>query len=356
MRGSVWRVTLRAPRRLPRRLLVIAAALLLLAQAPPAQAAPRVVAVPASGETQPVLSAGDAADDPAIWVHPRDPARSLVIGNDKRGALETYDLSGRRLQRITASTTFWGNVDVRGDLVAAWNGGGVRAYRVDPGTRRLVRATDGSGVIPTVGGEGLCLYRPRAGELYVFAVTRWGVVRQFRLRDADGDGLLEGVQVRRFSVGSEAEGCAADDRSGALYVSEEDVALWRYGADPGDGSARTVVDRVASRGGRIAADAEGVTVAGDLVVVSGQATGRRGASSFVAYDRRTGAHVRTFRVVAGAAADDCDATDGIAAHAGPLGPRFPAGLFVCQDGSNGAPGASGRQGFKLVRWERVAGG
>jgi 3-phytase len=36
-------------------------------------------------ETEPVPSSGDAADDPAIWVHPGDPARSLVLGTDKKG-------------------------------------------------------------------------------------------------------------------------------------------------------------------------------------------------------------------------------------------------------------------------------
>ncbi len=51
-------------------------------------------------ETDPVGHTGDAADDPAIWVHPSDPSRSVVIGNDKGGSLEVYDLSGRRIQRI----------------------------------------------------------------------------------------------------------------------------------------------------------------------------------------------------------------------------------------------------------------
>ena len=35
--------------------------------------------------TEPVPSTGDAADDPAIWIHPDDPARSLVLGTDKKG-------------------------------------------------------------------------------------------------------------------------------------------------------------------------------------------------------------------------------------------------------------------------------
>jgi 3-phytase len=255
------------------------------------------------------------------------------------------------VQRITTSTAFWGNVDVRGNLVAAYNGGGTRVYRVNPATRRLSLATDGSGVIGG-GGEGLCLYRA-AGTTYVISLTRAGLMRQYALGDADGDGQMEGQLVRSFSVGSEAEGCVADDTNGALYISEEDVGLWRYAAAPTAGSMRTSVDRVVAGGGRLAADVEGVTVAGTFLIVSAQRGANPGASSFHVYNRTSNAHVKEFRVVDGAGADDCDQTDGVTAYAGNLGPLFPSGLFVCQDGMNDAPGSSGRQNFKFVPFQRI---
>src|SRR4051812_47856200 len=43
--------------------------------------------VEASRSTDPVPHDGDAADDPAIWVDPSDPARSRVLGTDKEGGL-----------------------------------------------------------------------------------------------------------------------------------------------------------------------------------------------------------------------------------------------------------------------------
>jgi 3-phytase len=330
-------------------LALVALLAVVVAPAQPASAAP--VPVTPTRETVPVAHAGDAADDPAIWVHPTNPAASLIIGNDKLGALETYDLDGSRRQRITTGTSFWGNVDVRGDLVVAWNGGGARVYRVDPATRLLTLATDGNGVIGTVGGEGLCLYQSPS-TLYVYAITRGGVLRQYALGDADRDGRYEGRLVRRFAVGSEAEGCVADDANGALYVSQEDVGLWRYGAAPSAGSTRRAVDRVTTQGGRIHADAEGVTVAGTYVILSSQNVAAPGSSSFLVYDRTTNAFVKEFRVVTGTAADDCDRTDGVAAYAGNLGPLFPDGLFVCQDGPNQLPRA-GNQNFKLVPFDRV---
>src|SRR4029453_3449971 len=42
--------------------------------------------VVASAETDPVPHDGDAAHDPAIWVHPNDPGRSVILGTDKKGA------------------------------------------------------------------------------------------------------------------------------------------------------------------------------------------------------------------------------------------------------------------------------
>lgn len=68
---------------------------------PPAgsQATRRPVEIQARGATAAV---GQDADDPAVWVHPQDPSRSLIPGTDKaaapRGALYVFDLEGRVVQ------------------------------------------------------------------------------------------------------------------------------------------------------------------------------------------------------------------------------------------------------------------
>ncbi|QHC48451.1 phytase [Billgrantia tianxiuensis] len=59
----------------------------------PAAAFPLAV-ISAQGETVPVASRGDAADDPAIWYNADAPERSLVLGTDKKRGLEVYDLQG----------------------------------------------------------------------------------------------------------------------------------------------------------------------------------------------------------------------------------------------------------------------
>jgi 3-phytase len=59
------------------------------------------VEVQATLETEPFFDADDAdADDPAIWVHPSDGAKSIVVGTLKNGGLAVFDLQGRTIQRI----------------------------------------------------------------------------------------------------------------------------------------------------------------------------------------------------------------------------------------------------------------
>jgi myo-inositol-hexaphosphate 3-phosphohydrolase len=108
-------------------------------------------------------------------------------------------------------------------------------------------------------------------------------------------------------------------------------------------------------GGYLSADIEGLTLVhlpdgGGYLIASAQHLADPKNSYFAVY-ARTGANafVAAFRVVGGAATDSCQRTDGIAAYPGDLGPRFPTGLFVCQDNYNTAPGSSGNQNLKLVQ-------
>jgi len=333
--------------------------------APPVGAAEETPAlITADGETKPVGHSGDAADDPTLWVHSTNPAASLIIGNDKQGALRVYNLDGSVRQQITTAKSFWGNSDVRQqvtiagrtrDVVAAVNSG-LRIFTVTNSTRMLQPVTDGSGSIQAGGAEGLCLYHSQAGHLSAFVISRSGRLRQFQIVDGDSDGLLEGILRRTFLVGSEAEGCVVDDVSGDLYIAQEDVGLWRYNADARAANSRVAIDKVGAKG-HLAADVEGVTLVGlgrgnGYIIASAQYVSRPRNSYFTVYNRKTNAYLGSFRVVDGADADGCERTDGIAAYSGDLGRAFPQGIFVCQDNHNSAPG-TGNQNFKLVRLEKI---
>ena len=108
---------------------VTAAALVVLAS-PAASLAPDHVLVPSTLETEPTGIPGDTADDPAIWVNPANPKASLVVANEKAaGRLTVYNLTGKVVQRITDPAGFYGNVDVRGRVVAGARSG-IMVWRV----------------------------------------------------------------------------------------------------------------------------------------------------------------------------------------------------------------------------------
>jgi len=330
------------------------------ARDPRAAAATSARLVKPALETPPVETWGDAADDPAIWVHPADPALSVVIGTDKNLGLYVYDLEGRLLQTVADGRM--NNVDLRDGflvdgeartLVAASNRThkSISLYYLDHGTRRLAAA----GEIPTGFADpyGLCMYASATGGHYVFVNDSGdGRVRQWRI--TAGNGRAGGELLREFVVGSQAEGCAADDETGDLYVAEEDGGFWKYSAQPDGGDVRREIDRTGGPNG-LEADIEGVAIwygqgGGGYVVLSNQ-----GADNYAVY-RRDGdnAFVGLFHVVADPASgiDGVSETDGLDVTSAPLGARFPRGLLVVQDGRNLAPRE--RQNFKYVSWEDVA--
>jgi 3-phytase len=335
---------------------------------PRSPAAPTARTVQADVETTPVDTYGDAADDPAIWVHPVDPAKSLVIGTNKKLGLDVYDLAGQRVQQLPDGRM--NNVDLRPgfrlggrevSLVVASNRTDktIAVYIVDPDTTKLVNVAAEPIATGLSDPYGICLYHDaRRNRYYAFVNDGAdGAFRQWELY-ADRD-RVRAKRVRDFAVGSQAEGCVADDTTGALYVAEEDVGLWRYPADPQARAERRLVDGVAGaegvEHGRLTADVEGVGLyarpdgSGYLVLSS------QGTDNFAVY-RREGDNefVGFFWIVANDALgiDGVSETDGLEVTSTPLGPQFPAGLLVAQDGRNITPAE--RQNFKFVSWERIA--
>lgn len=305
--------------------------------------------VVARGETQAVRTANaDAADDPAVWRNPADPAASLIVGTDKQAGLYVYDLSGRQRSFLNAGRV--NNVDLRdmgvaGILVAASDRNDklqakLDLFRLDPATATLsVVGTFAAGA-----GEayGVCLYR--AGErLYAFNVLKDGTITQVDL----SSGATPGRIVRTMKLATQSEGCVVDDRTHRLYVAEEDVGLWRFDARP-EGSTQPT--RIAAADGRqIVADAEGVAIAaegpdnGGYLLVSSQ-----GDNAYAVYRLADDAYVGRFRIAPGRFGST-EQTDGIELITGDFGPAYPGGLFVAQDGIN--PPAA--QNFKLAAWADI---
>ena len=70
---------------------------------------------------------------------------------------------------------------------------------------------------------------------------------------------------------------------------------------------------------------------------------------YAIYWRSNNAYVGSFAIGAGNRIDAVSDTDGIDATSASLGPAFPQGVFMAQDGKNDG----GNQNFKLVPWQVI---
>lgn len=311
--------------------------------------------------------AGDTADDVAIWIHPTDPTLSLVIGDDKDGGLMVWDLSGAELQYIEG--TNYNNLDLRYNvpLAGTFVGGAAHTsvalvgvgdelgqqldfFKVNPSNRALEPAGSIETSIVPYGG---CMYHsPTTGAYHFFVNDQSGVNEQWELADG-GSGAVTGTMLRRFDVGGITEGCVADDVLAQFYIGEEDVGIWKYGAEPGEGSTRTQVDRTGS-GGHLVADVEGLSIyyagsqAGYLLASS------QGNSRVAVYTREgSNTFLGSFNVGANGTVDSVGGSDGLDVTNFPLGAPFETGLFAIHDASNSGGTASN---IKFVPWGSIASG
>lgn len=306
----------------------------------------------AKAETQPVASMDDAADDPAIWRNAANPAESLIVATDKQAAIHVYDLKGTKLH--SAPSPRLNNADLRdlggnaGVLVAASDRQDIAhakmaLFRLDTVAKRLVPLAS----IAVGPGEayGMCLWQRASDKaLFGFVVMKDGRIDQVAM-DLTGP-VPTGKVVRSLKLGTQSEGCVADDRTGILYVAEEDVGLWKFDAAP-DGPV-TATALAKADGKEIVMDAEGVALApagpdGGYVILSSQ-----GDNAYAVYRLPQASYVGRFRITDGIV-DGVQETDGIELMLGDFGPEFPAGLFVAQDGDN----LPQTQNFKLVNWADV---
>jgi myo-inositol-hexaphosphate 3-phosphohydrolase len=303
---------------------------------------------------------GDVADDSAIWVNPSDPAHSAVIADNKdptAGGIAVFDLAGRLLQFRQDGQI--GNVDLRRDvplggrrvvLVGANNRttNTLGFWTLDPATRQLtpVAARELTTVAPNY---GFCLYQsPHSGKVYAFvSQAGGGQLEQYEL--FDNGGRVDARRVRALDVGSQSEGCVADDDLGQLYVAEEDVGIWKYSAEPTAGAARSQVDRVG--GGQLVADVEGLTLAYGANGTGYLLASSQGDSAIAVYQRVGGnAFVKRFSIAGNGGIDAVSDTDGLDVTSANAGSGFAHGLVVAHDAANSAASTSN---LKYVPLEQI---
>jgi len=300
-------------------------------------------------------------DDPAIWINPKAPAQSLIIGTDKNsdGSLYVFDLQGKEVPgRTVHGLQRPNNVDVAYGLPL---GGQPTDLAVTTERERqqlrIFRLPDmqpvDNGGLPVFAGEahnlpmGIALYT-RPSDKAMFAIVgrkdgpTTGYLWQYRLED-DGTGHVKMTLVRKFGTYSgrkEIESIAVDNELGYIYYSDEGVGVRQYYADPARGDEQ--VGLFATQG--FTDDHEGISIyktskKKGYILVSDQ-----GANQFHIYRREEGknhAHelVKVIKV-------DALHSDGSEVTSVALNAQFPKGLFVVM--------SEGRY-FHYYRWEDVAG-
>ena len=305
-------------------------------------------------QTEPVATSGDAADDPAIWIHPTAPEKSVILGTNKKYGLMTYDLNGRQLQSMPSGRL--NNVDVRQRVRV-----GHRQADLAVATRRddnalVVYEIDTHGhlekvaILPTDLKEiyGMCLGQEKDGVLNIFANDKNGQFRQYRLvNDVAG---YSTKLVRTFSFASQVEGCVVDDDNQRLFVGEEKRGVWVMSSAAKD---KVSPDLILPVGDRLVADVEGMAVLKNMdaryLVISSQ-----GNDSYVVLDAVPPYRYRgTFRIGINLQKniDGTSSTDGLDVTSANLGGVFEKGMLVVQDGHKRMP--DGNQNFKYIPWSQV---
>lgn len=317
-----------------------------------ASSEPRIIEIAPAFKTE---SVAFDPDDPAIWVHPSEPARSLILGTDKGednepGGLYAFDLTGKTVQAFT-DIQRPNNVDVEYGLkmdgksvdIAVLTERNQRRLRVFAIDRQTGRLSDVSGPnLEVFAGEpgetgapmGVGLYR-RTSDSAIFAIVgrktgpAEGYLWQYRLKAEKGRVNAELVRkFGSFSGSKEIEAIVVDDEKGWVFYSDEKVGIRKYAADPDAPDAGTELALFATKGRE--GDHEGLAIyadgqAGWLISCDQMDENSR----YFVYPRvgpegSPHRHEPEVAILKGGADD----TDGIEATSASLGSDYPKGILV----------------------------
>ncbi len=328
-----------------------------------------IVEVEAIYETPPVVTKGDAADDPAIWVNKRNPSNSIIFGTDKKSGIYSYNLQGQELSYTNLGNI--NNIDTRtinvGDdenvsdftfLFASNRTLGSVDLWVFEDNETREKLENNSWEVPSKpsfrGKSDIIVYGICAGidpkyGLVAFLTEDTGPRVEVWNLTEDGLNL-----ITTFNNGGESEGCVYDDQNRTLFISEEEVrgVLKAYRLDDSfDFSEPYIVD---SRDGQIGGDPEGVSLyktpnnSGYLILSS------QGDSKFNLYDRNYPYdYITSFRIGSSKSIDNVTDTDGIETINFKLSDEYPEGIMIAQDGYNKDGLWSKKQNFKFVSFQDI---
>jgi len=294
-------------------------------------------------------------DDPAIWIHPTDASKSLIVGTDKEvgGGLYVYDLDGKIVNKFIDMKRP-NNVDIAYGL----NINGVKTDIAVTTERKanMIRVFSlpdlkpiDNGGIPIFeretgkeerDGMGLALYTKQIDsvttEIHAVVGRKTGpsgtYLWQYKL-SANPSGEVTGEVVRKFGQYSgkkEIEAIAVDSEFGYIYYSDEQAGVRKYYADPEKGNQELAffAQDDAMR------DHEGIAIykkdeKTGYILVSNQQN-----NTFLVYKREgseSNPHEHKLIADIPVSTVECDGADATNVN---LGSKYPNGIFVAMSNGN----------------------
>lgn len=215
-------------------------------------------------------------DDPAIWINPLDPSKSLILGTDKgdtTGGIYVFDLQGKiDRSRSIMNLKRPNNIDIEYGFdyknkkidIAVFTERGRQMIRVFslPDMKEL----DNGGIKVFIGDSlrdpmGISLYK-NSEAIYAIVGRKSGpdgsILWQYKLY-LDENGFVNAKKVRafgKFSGKKEIESIVVDDALGYVYYSDETVGVRQFYASP-DSSAKEL-SLFATKG--VKNDHEGISI------------------------------------------------------------------------------------------------
>lgn len=283
-------------------------------------------------------------DDPAIWVHPTSPEKSIVFGTDKKtnGAIYAFDLDGKiieektirnieRPNNVDVAYGFQLNDSTQADIIVFTEREKqqIRMFSV-PDMKPLdnigFKVFEDESHLENKLPMGIALYKsPKNGAMYAIVGRKTGPAKgylyQYELK-SDGTGVRANL-IRKFGSFSgkkEIEAIAVDNEKGFVYYSDEGVCIKKYHAEPGMGDSE-----ISCFGGEyFLDDIEGIAIAkypdgNGFLIISNQQQGE-----FNIFSRNDNSFVKAVNL-------STTETDGCEVVTVPLNATFPNGLFVAMN-------------------------
>ena len=314
-------------------------------------------ALPPTVVTQPLPH---DTDDPAIWIHPTDATKSVIVGTDKDtdGGLYMYDLKGTILKK-SISLKRPNNVDIAYGLKIGASTIDI-AVTTERETNKIrifsmpnFEPIDNGGIDVFVGETerdpmGIALYtRPSDGAIFAIVGRKFGpsgtYLWQYELKDS-GNGNVGAELVRKFgnfSGKKEIEAIAVDNELGFVYCSDENIGIRKYYADP----AKNDNTELALFGQKdFKSDHEGIAIYKSSATTGYILVSNQQANTFVVFAREgtngnPNQHLKLAEV--STSTIECDGADATSVN---LGTQFPKGMLVAM--SNGMT-------FHYYNWEVI---